>query len=82
MVLLRFGRVLFEHGKGSLAQRVVDDRVHFSSAVGGFLEVDLQQVLQVVLVHHGGDSCQQHGLRAGRVTCLRTELRYRKGETF
>lgn len=70
MVLLGFGSVLFEHSQDSLAHWVVNDCIHFSSAVGRFLEVDLQEVLQVVLIHHSRDSCQQHGLIAGGVTRL------------
>lgn len=78
MVLLRFEGVLLEYGERSLAHWVVHYGVHFPAAVGGFLEVDLQHVLQVVLLHHSRDSGQQHGLAAGRVTRLRTESQDRR----
>lgn len=78
LMVLRFGSVLLEHSEGSLAHWVVDDRVHFASAVCRFLEVDLQQVLQVVLLHHNRDACQQHRLGAGHVTRLRAESQKRQ----
>lgn len=69
---LLFKRVLLEHGQNPAAHRVVHDGVHLPAAVGGFLEVDLQQVLQVLLLQYVGDPGQQHRLIADHLMCLRT----------
>ena len=53
-----------EERQAVLAQRVVEEGIHLSSPVAALLEVDLQQVLQVLLLHDGRDTGQQDGVTA------------------
>lgn len=60
-----FGNAV-EQGRGVLAQRVVEEGFDLSSAVGAFLEVDFQQILQGLSLHDGRDPRQQHRPRTHR----------------
>lgn len=49
-----------QHGHLAVAQRVVEKRLDLAAAVGAFLEVYLEQVLQRLRVRHVRDPRQHH----------------------
>ena len=65
-ILLSVWGDALEHGRELFILRVVEDGFDLSAAVAAFLEVDLQQILQALLLHDGRDSCQQQRPRTLR----------------